>query len=73
MEESLEDYVSGIISASQKRILLTKWCGEAWESISRSSIVRGFKKFGLSTNVDSSDNQEVHVEKIPDYQMPLND
>ena len=60
-------------SASERRILTTKWCGETWESISRSSVVSGFKKCGLSTNVDDSENQEVQIEKIPDYQMSLDD
>ena len=61
MEENLEDYFGGKISASERRVLMTKWCGEAWESTSRSSVVRGFKKCGLSTNVDGSENQEVHI------------
>ena len=52
---------------------MTKWCGEAWEITSRSPVVGGFEKCGLSTNVDGSENQEVHIEKIPDYQMPLDD
>ena len=73
MEENLEDYVGGKISPSERRILMTKWCGEAWEITSRNSVVRGFEKCGLSTNVDGSENQEVHIEKIPDYQMPLDD
>ena len=71
MEENLEDYVGGKISASERRILMTKWRGKAWENISRSSVLRGFKKCGLSTDVDGSENQEVHIEKIPGYQMPL--
>ena len=40
----VENYVGGKISASETCILMTKWCGEAWESISRSSVVKGFKK-----------------------------
>ena len=71
MEENLQDYVGGKVSTLEKHILITKWCDEAWKSISRSSVVRGFKKCGLSTNVDGSKNQEVHSEKTPDYQMPL--
>ena len=44
MKENLENYVGGKISASETCILMTKWCGEAWESISRSSVVKGLKK-----------------------------
>ena len=73
MEENLEDYFGSKITASERRVLMTKWCDKAWESVSRRSIVRGFKKCGLSTNMDGCENQEVHIEKIPDYQMPLDD
>ena len=37
----------------------------------RNSVPRGFKKYGLSTNVDGFENQKVLIEKIPDYQMIL--
>ena len=47
---------------------MAKWCGEPWECISRISVVRGSKICGLSTNVDGSKNQEVHIEKILEYQ-----
>lgn len=73
MKENLEDYFGVKASASERRILMKKWCGEACESISRSSVVRRFEKCGLSTNVDGCENHEVCIEKIPDYQMPLDD
>ena len=68
-----ENYVGDKISTSERRILMTTWSDEAWESIDRSSVERGFKKCGLSTNVDGSENPEVYIEKIPDYQIPLDD
>ena len=40
-------------------------------SISWNSVLRGFS--GLSTNVDGSENQEVHIQKIPGYQIPFDD
>ena len=39
MKENFEDYVGSKISASKRQILITKWCGEAWESKSRNSVV----------------------------------
>ena len=39
MKDNFEDYVGSKISASERQILITKWCGEAWESESRNSIV----------------------------------
>ena len=52
---------------------MTKSCDEAWESIIKNLVAKGFKKYGLSTNVDGSKNQEVHIEKIPGYQIILGD
>ena len=43
----------------------------SWEKASISK--RALKKCGLITNVDDSENQEVHIEKIPGYNMPLHD
>ena len=56
IEENLQYYVCGKVSVSEKHILMTKWCDEAWKGIYISSVVRGFKKCGLSTKVDSSKN-----------------
>ena len=56
MEENLDDYVGGKIRVSEGQTLIKEQCGKAWESISRNSVVRGFKKSGLSTNVDVSEN-----------------
>jgi len=33
-QENLNDYVTGKISASKRRILFTKWVGQAWEELS---------------------------------------
>ena len=44
------------------------------ESISRNSVVREFKKYSLNTNEEKrKKRKEVHFEKIPDYQMPLDE
>ena len=58
-DENLQDNVDGKISASERRILLTKWCGEACaNNINHDSVIRGFKKCGLSINLDGSENHE---------------
>ena len=70
MKENMELYMKGKITASQRRVLLSKWIGEAWESIDRDSIVRGFKKLGISTALDGSEDDQINIPKLPDYQMP---
>lgn len=38
MKENLEDYIAGKIIATEKQILINKWCSTAWGSISTSSV-----------------------------------
>ena len=42
MEENLEKYTEGKLTASERRVLITKWCGEAWSNLDKDVIVRGF-------------------------------
>ena len=36
----------------------------------KDSIIRSFKKCGLSVALDGSENDEVNIEILPEYQMP---
>ena len=67
-----DQYVGGKINASQRRVLMTKWVGEAWSKVGKmkDSIIRSFKKCGLSVALDGSENDEVNYEGLPEYQMP---
>lgn len=38
MKENLEDYIGGKISATEKQILINRWCSIVWGSISTSSV-----------------------------------
>ena len=51
---------------------MTKWVGEAWSKVGKmkDSIIRSFKKCGLSVALDGSENDEVNIEGLPEYQMP---
>lgn len=33
LEENINDYLHGNFAASEQRILLTKWIGQAWEAV----------------------------------------
>ena len=72
-DKHLELYVEGKLSASQRRILITKWVGEAWKKISgmKESIVRSFKKCGLPVALDGSENAQVIIDDIPSFKMAL--
>ena len=67
-----DQYVGGKINASQRRVLMTKWVGEAWSKVGKmkDSIICSFKKCGLSVALDGSENNEVNMEGFPEYQIP---
>ena len=50
---------------------MTKWVGEAWSKVGKmkDSIIRSFKKCGLSVALDESENGEVNIDVLPEYQM----
>ena len=51
---------------------MTKWVGQAWIKISRrkESIVRSFKKCGLSVALDGSENTQMSIDGIQNYEVP---
>ena len=72
LDSNLERYVEGKMSASERRVLMTKWVGEAWSKVGKmkDSIIRSFKKCGLSVALDGSEDDQVNIEGIPNYQIP---
>ena len=71
LDKNLDQYVDGKINASQRRVLMTKWVGEAWSKVGKmkDSIIRSFKKCGLSVALDGSEKDEVNIQGLPEYQM----
>ena len=59
-QENLTVYVEGKISASERRVLLTKWVGNAWDEV-------------CSNKEDGSEDALVHIEGISEYVMPKED
>ena len=72
LDKNLGQYVDGKINASQRRVLMIKWVGEAWSKVGKmkNSTIRSFKKCDLSVALDGSENDEVNIEGLPEYQMP---
>ena len=51
---------------------MTKWVGEAWSKAGKmkDSIIHSFKKCGLSVALNGSENNEVNIDGLSEYQMP---
>ena len=75
MSDNLQLYTESKLSAWQRRVLLTKWVAEAWKEINRNkeTVIRSFKKCGVSLTLDGKENDEINIEGIPDYEMPQAD
>ena len=72
LDKHLELYLECKLSASQRRILMTKWVSQAWKKIGgvKESIIRSFLKCGLSVALDGSEIAQVNIDGIPNYEMP---
>ena len=64
--------MEGYLSASQLRILIIKWVGQAWKNINvmKESIIRTLKRCSFSVALDGSENAQVSIDSIPNYEMP---
>ena len=73
LDENLDRYVEGKLTASERRVLTTKWVGNAWEKLyeNKDMIIRSFVKCGITSNVDGSEDDQVNIRGLEGYKMPL--
>ena len=70
LNENLEKHTDGKISASERRVLMTKWVGDAWVNTNQDMVCRRLKKCVVSLALDSSENHLLNIEKLPEYTVP---
>ena len=75
MSENLQLYTEGKLTASDRQVLLTKSVGKAWQEVNQSkdTIIRSFKKCGISLDLSGSEDDDINIEGIPNYKMPSAD
>ena len=73
MQENMDAYLHGKFTAGERRILLTKWVGDAWDELAKVKeiAVRSFKKCGISTAADGSEDDEIHLEGLDNYEITM--
>ena len=72
MSSDLDSFAAGKVTAGQRRILFTKWVGQAWKETSaklRETVAHAFVKCGIALPIDGSRDGEIHLEGIPDYEV----
>ena len=75
LQENLDSYVQGTINASERRVLITKWVGSAWEELSTKTdmVIRSFIKCGISVPPDGSRDDEINLNGLEDYTVDSED
>ena len=73
-DANLERWVSGKVSASERRILLTKWLATAWVEVCATT---NFEKLGHRTGclmtADGSEDNEIKPQGLPEYTFSNDD
>ena len=71
MLDNLDLYVHGKFTASERRVLLSKWIGEAWEKVCTKPelITRGFRKCRISIAVDGSEDEVIKLMALMTTQL----
>lgn len=68
----LEKWKNGLISASERRILMTKWLGEAWHDFTtnhQSKITAAFKHCGMYNAIDGSENHLIKLRGLDNFKL----
>jgi transposase-like protein len=71
MHANLNLYIENKMTASQRRVLITKWVGQAWDEVSakKDMIKRAFEKCGISVPIDGSRDSCINIEGLSDYKV----
>ena len=71
MHENVSLYVEGKITASQRRVLITKWVGQAWAEVctNKDMVCRAFAKCGISVPIDGSKDHLINIRGLTDYKV----
>ena len=74
-DENLEKWLGkGLLSAKERRILITHWVGQAWDRVTgadyKSSLWRFFQKTGCLITADGSEDALIQPEGLPNYAIP---
>ena len=75
-DERLEQWKNGEVSASERRILFTKWLADSWEdytSNNQDEITKAFKKCDMYNDIHGKENHLIKLDRLPSYKPPNKD
>ena len=70
MHSNVSLYIEGKITASQRRVLITKWVGQAWAEVcaNKDMIYRAFQKC-ISVPIDGSKDSLINIKGLTAYKV----
>ncbi|KAK3244491.1 hypothetical protein CYMTET_45896 [Cymbomonas tetramitiformis] len=71
-DDNLAKWESGILAASERRVLLKFWCAEAWEKLwKKHESMKSFDGTGCNLTIDLSDLEKVRPQNMLKYDIAL--
>ena len=67
-----ELFMSGKVSAGDRRLLFAKWVCTAWQELSRrlkDTVIRSIVKCGIALLISGSRDSEINIDGVRDYRM----
>ena len=71
-DENFAQWEKGLYTVGDRRVMLTKWVGQAWRELhaEKSDLIRStFRKLGLSLAVDGSEDVELSIKDLPGMEV----
>ena len=72
LEQNLELWSEGKVSASERRVKFTLWLGDVWDDISENyqeTITKAFQRCGMLNAKDGSENQLIKIPRVENYSI----
>jgi len=72
MTRNPDQFLTGRLTASERRIFFTKWTGQAWQEISRrlrETIVRSLEKYGIALPTSGQRDNLIHLSGLGNYSV----
>ena len=70
MTRNPDQFLTGTVTASERRIFFTKWTGQAWQDVSRrlrDTIIRSFVKCGIVLPTSGQRGNEINLSGLENY------
>ena len=75
LQENLNSHVQGTKNTNERRVLIIKWVGSAWEELSTKTnmVICSFIKCGISVPPKGSRDDEINLNGLEDYTVDSED